>query len=364
MKSNQHHILRIISYPIGWLYGLAVAIRNRLFDLSVLKSKQYKTAIISVGNITVGGTGKTPHIEMLIEMLRAQYKVAVLSRGYKRKTKGLIVADKVHCSASCLGDEPCQIYRKYPDVQVAVCKKRCQAIEALEKWSNPFDVFLLDDAYQHRYVHPGLSILLIDYSRPITNDHLLPYGNLRESADNRDRADILILTKCPEQMNAFESRQWRQRLNIKPYQQLYFTTMSNGIPHAVFAHQNVDVALWKSALVLTGIANPAYFEQYLKSRIPLVQTLRYPDHYTPSKKDWNDILACFNNLPPEDRYIAVTEKDAVKIRERALVPDELKPYIYEIPIKVSFLFDEGKHFEQKVMGYVEKNKRNSILFTQ
>ena len=207
--------------PLSWLYGIGVGIRNSLFDLGILKSRSFDVPVISVGNITVGGSGKTPHVEYLIELLRKHAKVAVLSRGYKRKSKGYVLSAPDTIMQD-IGDEPYQMHKKYNDIYVAVDKDRCHGIEGLttDDETKDTDVILLDDAYQHRYVKPGINILLVDYHRLIIYDKLLPAGRLREPKEGKTRADIVIVTKCPKDLKPMSFRVLSRALNLFPYQQL------------------------------------------------------------------------------------------------------------------------------------------------
>ena len=211
--------------PLSWLYGLGVGFRNMLFEAGILKSQTYATPVISVGNITVGGTGKTPHVEYLIRLLKDKTNLAVLSRGYKRKSRGFLLADN-DSTMYDIGDEPFQIKQKFPDITVAVDKKRTRGISRLinGEAGKDIDVILLDDAFQHRYVRAGISILLVDYHRLIIYDELLPSGRLREPVGSKDRADIVIVTKCPPDIKPMDYRVITKAMALYPYQQLYFST--------------------------------------------------------------------------------------------------------------------------------------------
>ncbi len=203
--------------PLSWIYGLAVRIRNLLFDIGVLKSRAFATPVIAVGNITVGGTGKTPHVEYIVSLLKDEFNVAVLSRGYKRKSKGYVLADK-NCTSAAIGDEPYQMYSKFPDILVAVDKNRCHGIDTLCAEKPDTDVVVLDDAFQHRYVRPGINILLVDYNRMIVHDKLLPAGRLREPQSGKKRADIVIVTNCPADLLPRDHRVIQKTTNLNPFQ--------------------------------------------------------------------------------------------------------------------------------------------------
>lgn len=224
--------------PLSWLYGLGVGFRNQLFELGILRSRSFSVPVISVGNITVGGSGKTPHVEYLIRLLQDKAKVAVLSRGYKRKSRGYLLAED-DTPMRLIGDEPYQMKRKFPKIHVAVDKKRCEGIDRLtsDEATCDTDVVLLDDAYQHRYVKPGINILLVDYHRLILYDELLPAGRLREPKSGKDRADIVIITKCPPDLKPVDYRVLTKAMNLFPYQELYFSCLAYDELHRLFGEE-------------------------------------------------------------------------------------------------------------------------------
>ncbi len=346
--------------PLSWLYGIVVAFRNMLFNRKVLKQEEFDIPIICVGNITVGGTGKTPHIEYLIRLLSNQYKVGVLSRGYKRKSKGY---HEVHVDSTAqeVGDEPLQIKKKYPNAFVVVDKNRRRAIHRMlahEKNKCP-DVILLDDGYQHRYVKPSLSILLVDSNRPIYEDSLLPAGNLREPIKAKNRASIVLVTKCKE-MKPIEKRVFKQNLNLFVYQQLHFTTFGYGIPQPVFAAADAKVLKManlkdKNVYLVTGIARPQPLEKELRKLTSEVQTNYYPDHHFFKKSDIKKIVNDFQEMPAgkNGKVIITTEKDAVRLRAFTDINQEVMKHIYYIPIEVKFLKQESKDsFNNKIINHV------------
>ena len=254
--------------PLSWLYGVGVGVRNHLFDLGVLPQQEFSIPVIDVGNITVGGSGKTPHVEYLIRLLHDKMKVGVLSRGYKRKSRGYVLADN-DTPMRTIGDEPFQMKRKFPDVYVAVDKNRREGIQRLtdDEATSDVDVILLDDAYQHRYVKPGINILLVDYHRLIIYDKLLPAGRLREPMKGKNRADIVIVTKCPKDLKPMEFRVLTKALDLFPYQALFFTRIDYDELAPVFP-EAVSLPTLSSAntLLLTGIASPRQMELDLKDR--------------------------------------------------------------------------------------------------
>lgn len=362
MKPKNQNIIRKLLYPIGWLYGIAVAMRNHLFDRNILKSKSYKTAIITVGNITVGGTGKTPMTEYLIKLLKDRYKVVTLSRGYGRRTKGYVEADR-SSNAKIVGDEPYQIYRKFKDVRVVVDEDRCHAIERVERDYPETDLIVLDDAYQHRYVNPGRSILLIDYNRPLNEDKLLPYGDLRESANARYRADIVVVTKCPDNMTAFNAREMKNMLDLHVYQELFFTRFRYTAPRSITGRRPLNSLEGMTTLLVSAIANPNPLIEYLLGCCDKLVKILFEDHHSYDMNDVNQITRSFDNLEAKRKCIVITSKDESKLISLD-IPDYILNRIYVIDVEVDFLFEGKEIFDKKIIEYVEKNKRNSILFTE
>jgi tetraacyldisaccharide 4'-kinase len=339
-----------------------------LFETGILKSRAYATPVISVGNITVGGTGKTPHVEYLIGLLKDKMNVAMLSRGYKRKTKGFVLADN-NSSCSDIGDEPYQIHRKFPGITVAVDKKRTRGIEKLTggEAGKDIDAIILDDAFQHRYVKPGINILLVDYHRLIIYDELLPSGRLREPVKSKDRADIVIVTKCPEDLKPMEFRVLTKAMNLYAYQQLYFSTHAYEHLQPLFPKQataigdgSLDTLKDTNVLLLTGIASPEQVQNDLQSRTASLQLLAFGDHHDFKAKDISRINEAFSALS-SPRLIITTEKDASRLKEVDGLSDEVKKHLFALPIRIKFLLDQEEQFNQSIIGYVRKNSRNSIL---
>ena len=349
--------------PLSWLYGLGVKARNQLFELGVLKSRSFKTPVISVGNITVGGAGKTPHVEYLIRLLKDQHKVAVLSRGYKRKSKGFVRADK-DTPMRMIGDEPFQMKQKFPDITVAVDRDRCHGIDELTDSNDKeaADVILLDDAFQHRYVKPGINILLVDYHRLIIYDKLMPAGRLREPKDGKSRADIVIITKCPADLKPIDYRVITKAMNLFPYQELFFSTIDYCPLKQLFGGEELPLEQLndKHVLLLTGIASPKQMQEDLTAMGAKINALSYADHHQFHKKDIRRINEVFASMA-EPKMIVTTEKDAVRLEDVEDLSDEVRKSIYKLPIKVSFMLDQEEEFNHKITGYVRKNSRNSIL---
>ena len=347
---------------LSWLYGLGVGIRNTLFEMGVLKSRSFSTPVISVGNITVGGTGKTPHVEYLIRLLKDQFNVAVLSRGYKRKSSGFVLSDS-ETTMPMIGDEPYQMKQKFPDITVAVDRKRTRGIAKLTSPASglDIDVVLLDDAFQHRYVKPGINILLVDYHRLLIYDRLLPAGRLREPVKAKDRADIVIITKCPKDLKPMEFRVITKAMNLYPYQQLYFSTLEYDQPCGVFTHQVYSEKLsGKNILLLTGIASPEQLLHDLQEYDSQITPLTFSDHHDFTHKDIEAINAAYAQMP-EPKLILTTEKDATRLQVVDGLSDEVKHHLYALPLRISIMQDQQEEFNQKIKGYVHKNSRNSIL---
>ena len=336
------NFLRKILFPLAFLYWLITYIRNWLYDKGIFKSSSFNIPIIAVGNLSVGGTGKTPQIEYLIRLLSDKYKVAVLSRGYKRTTKGFILADE-NASASSIGDEPFQFYSKFPNIQVAVDANRKSGIENLLQLPNKPDVILLDDAFQHRKVKAGFYILLTAYDDLFCDDNILPFGNLREPSSGKKRADMIIVTKCPNDLSEIAQQKIREKLKVK--QQVFFTTIQ--YDDFVFGNDSqllVSEIQSESKVLVAGIAKPKLFFDFLKSEKD--DTLVFPDHHHFSKQDCEQILKKANG-----RIIIATEKDFVRLN--GLLP---KAQLFYLPIKSIFL---NTNIDKTIEDYVGQSARNS-----
>ena len=354
--------------PFSWFYGLGVGIRNLLFEMGVLKSRSFDVPVISVGNITVGGTGKTPHVEYLIRLLKSKARVAVLSRGYKRKSSGFVLSDK-DTPMRMIGDEPYQIKQKFPDITVAVDRKRTRGISKLTEEDNGLDVdvVLLDDAFQHRYVKPGINILLVDYHRLVIYDRLLPAGRLREPVRAKDRADIVIVTKCPKDLKPMEFRVITKAMKLYPYQQLYFSTHDYDAPKAVFPDMagqeqlsELKAIRSKNILLLTGIASPEQLMHDMQEYESQITPMTFGDHHNFKRKDIEAINETFAQMQ-EPKMILTTEKDATRLTVAEGLSDDVKKNLYTLPMRIVIMQGQEEEFNNKILGYVHKNSRNSIL---
>ena len=357
--------------PLSWLYGLGVRFRNALFEMGILKQHSYSLPVISVGNITVGGSGKTPHVEYLVRLLNNLTKVAVLSRGYKRKSKGYVLANE-NTTIEEIGDEPYQMKEKFRNIYVAVDKRRTEGIDRLthDDATKDVDVILLDDAFQHRYVKPGINILLVDYHRLIIYDKLIPAGRLREPLEGKRRADIVIITKCPPDLKPMEIRVLTKAMDLYPYQDLYFTTLQyeplkhysdiSDKPNAKESLTLNDIHGY-NVLLLTGIASPKQILNDLKPYGLKVTPMTFGDHHNFSSRDIDAINSKFAALQ-SPKIIITTEKDASRLQAVNGLSEQTKENLYALPIRIKFMLDQEEQFNQKIISYVRKNSRNSILF--
>ena len=350
--------------PLSWLYGIGVRIRNWMFDIGLKKSRSFDIPVISVGNLTVGGSGKTPHVEYLVRLLKDKVKVAVLSRGYKRKSKGYVLAEK-QTKMQEIGDEPYQMKNKFGDIYVAVDKDRCHGIEQLtgNKETNDTDVILLDDAFQHRHVKPGINILLVDYHRLIIYDKLLPAGRLREPLSGKNRADIVIVTKCPKDMKPMDFRVIMRAMNLYPYQKLFFTTLKYGSLIPVYCGEKrkmESIGKDENILLLTGIASPEQMVTDIRPYTENIVQMNFPDHHQFTPKDINRINEEFAGMP-SPKIIITTEKDNTRLFGMEGLSEEVRHSMFILPVEVCFMQEQEEMFNEKIIGYVRKNSRNSIL---
>ena len=342
-------------------YYWTLRLRHRLYDKGILKSSSSPVPTICVGNITVGGTGKTPHTEMLIRILQEipSWKgkhIAVLSRGYKRKSKGFLIVE-ADGTADRYGDEPLQIKRKFPEITVAVDKDRNHGCEMLSRQSTgskgnrtpAADIIILDDAFQHRAIKAGVSIVLIDCGRPVFNDHLIPVGRLRDLPERIDAADIIIVTKCPKDMNGWQKSTWAEALGLDNYdaascsgtaadgktRHLFFTTISYCAPEAVFPEGDYRYLYSKRLILFSGIANDSPLVSYLRDTYKIVSHFNFPDHHKFTRGDIRTIRNAAEEFPTS--VIMTTEKDSQRMRDARNVPDILKQRMFYAPIKTGFL---------------------------
>lgn len=358
---------QLFATPLSWFYGLGVAFRHKLFDWGILRSEEFDIPVVCVGNLTVGGTGKTPHTEMLVRMFSPAYKVAVLSRGYRRRSKGFVLATS---AASCkkVGDEPRQIKLKFPDIPVAVCEKRAEGIHRLRTLHPEVNLIILDDAFQHRYVESWVNIVLEDYSRPIYRDRLLPAGSLRDVRSQMYRANFIVVTKCPEDLKPIDVRVASKCLEPYPYQSIFFTRMVSLPPVPLFPeYGRKEPRPGQDVVAMAGIGNPDEFVTGLARKYRVVDTLIYPDHYNYKTRDLPAMRAALAK-GGEDTVILTTEKDAVKMSNSRKIPDELRERLYYVPIRVDFVDTVDRNTEadflQKLEPYVRSNHKYKTYCTE
>jgi tetraacyldisaccharide 4'-kinase len=362
-----HRTGNILLYPISLIYGLITGFRNFLYNYGILSTTQFPIPVICVGNITVGGTGKTPHTEYLAELLRKNFRVATLSRGYKRKTRDFRIAS-ASASINEIGDEPMQIFRKFPDILVTVDRNRVNGVRKIMEMAPDTDLIILDDGFQHRSITPGFSILLSDYERPVMTDHMLPYGNLREDKINMRRADVILITKCPKNLSPIQRRLIVKEIGKPAYQNLYFTSLSYKAPLPVFGDHEQDTVSFdlprhtgSSIILLTGIANPGPLREYLNKYFSEIVELTYPDHYSFNVKDIISITSAYRDLRASSKFIFTTEKDAMRLRGFTDLEETVKSAMFYIPVGIIFLNYDKDEFDNLIVDYVRKNKRNIRL---
>ena len=344
------NFLRKIVYPFAVLYGIITSIRNFLYDKNFLKSTKFKTPTLVVGNLSVGGTGKTPQIEYLIRLLQNDYKIAVLSRGYKRKSTGFIIADK-NSSAELIGDEPFQYYKKFKNIIICVDADRTNAIAQLEKLKDPPDIILLDDAFQHRKVVGGFNILLTDFNNLYVNDTMLPAGNLRENKSGAKRAQLIIVTKCPKKLSDKDQIAITEKLKPSKNQTVFFTAIDYNTTLKGATKISIDELHNFEVLLVTGIANPAPLVSFLNEKNINFEHLKYPDHYNFKSQDIQLIDSKLESFKSKKKLVLTTEKDYVRIFAKV-------KKLHYLSIK-SIVINHKNDFDKKIKNYVEQSSGNS-----
>jgi tetraacyldisaccharide 4'-kinase len=361
MGNNKYFIL----YPISLIYRSVTDIRNMLYNTGLLPSRKFGKPVICVGNITVGGTGKTPHTEYLAGLLQHEFRIAVLSRGYKRKSAGFQVAS-VSSTASDIGDEPLQIFRKYPDIVVAADRNRVNGVLEIMKKYPGTQVIILDDAFQHRRIKPGFTILLTDFNRLMTKDYVMPYGRLRETRKNCRRADVIVVTKTPGDISESETGPVKMELRKYFNGDIFFTAVTYYDPVPVFENSGSErIRLGElkkeesGAILVTGIVTPAPLKQYLQKFFGEISHLDFPDHHYFNGNDLERIISSFKNLKCRRRFVLTTAKDAVRLREFTNFAAPLKEVFYYIPTGIIFLNSRKQEYDNLILDYVRKNTGNN-----
>lgn len=345
--------MRILLLPIAFFYRIALVVRHKLYDWHLLKSKSFDQPVICVGNLALGGTGKTPHVTYLIDLLMEQYRVCVVSRGYGRKTKGFQLAN-INCCAETIGDEPMQYISNYSDLLVAVDENRNRAIELMNTMDRPPELYLLDDAFQHRSTRAGLNILLTAYDKPYCNDHLIPAGTLRDIKSAARRADIIVVTKSPAGLDNLEKAEIIGKLNPLLHQKVYFSSVNyEPFYSANHAADEMDSGEADAVLLFCGIARPEPLIEELKRRYHHVEVMTFADHHPYTKTDAENIVERYQKMVGERKIIVTTEKDEARITNSPyLCQFDMVP-LFVAPISVKI--DEEEKFNEEILSYVRKN---------
>ncbi|MDB5120580.1 MAG: tetraacyldisaccharide 4-kinase [Sphingobacteriales bacterium] len=347
-------LVRSLLFPFSFIYGLVVILRNCAYDIELFRSRKFKIPVISIGNLTVGGAGKTPMTEYLVNLLKNEFDLATLSRGYGRKTKGFIVVTANSTSIE-VGDEPRQFKQKFPDVTVSVCEDRCEGIKRL---SYENELIILDDAYQHRAVKPGLSLLLYDYTQMFRWQWFLPTGNLREPLYGRKRAQVIVVSKTPCRIDELQKQKILKKINPYPHQKVFFSCFNYksliSINHPLRIRKIDSISSNTKVLLLTGIANPKPLLQELNKYTQLIEHHKYPDHHNFSEKNIIKLVSDFRGYTNEDKLVITTEKDLQRLKTRA-IKDLIEGIdIYYLPVEVKIHEPDEDRFIELIKDYATK----------
>jgi tetraacyldisaccharide 4'-kinase len=345
--------IRILLLPFSFIYALIIMVRNWSYDLGLLQSTAFNLPVICVGNLTAGGTGKSPMVELLIKKLKDQFNIAILSRGYKRKTSGYALAED-DATALDIGDEPMQFKMKFPEVSIAVGEERVVAIPQLLHDRPDTKAIILDDAFQHRSVKAGLNILLTDSNNLFTRDWFLPTGDLRDQKKSYKRAEIIVVTKCDPAYSLKEKNDTIREIKPLPYQEVFFSCIRYGSPYHIVTREPIQLNDTMEVLLVSGIANPAPLKKFIDEHAQAYYELDYSDHYIFSIDDLRYIVRRFEAIPASDKIILTTEKDAVRLMKFTLEMKNIPLYV--IPIESGFLFQEEKRFTEIVESYIKDFK--------
>jgi len=340
---------RVLLFPFALLYGLVVIIRNFLYDKKIMRSVKFNLPVICVGNVAMGGTGKSPMVEYLVELLHEKFKIATLSRGYKRKTKGYALADE-SSTALEIGDEPMQFHVKFPGLPVAVGEERVVAIPQLLHDKPDTEAIILDDAFQHRAIEAGLNILLTEYNDLFVHDFFFPTGDLRDQRASSKRAEVVIVTKCEPGLSRDEREKIVTQLNLKNGQRIFFARIVYGIPYHILDNSKKPISMNDEILLVYGIANPRQLKRYISDKTAAYEELSFSDHHIFSIDDLRDINKKFETLRTNNKFILTTEKDAVRLLK---FKDQLKNMpLYVLPVRHDFLFNEAGVFNESVINFI------------
>ena len=349
-------LIKILLYPLALLYGFVMLIRNKLFDWNIIKSQDFDMPVIAVGNLSYGGTGKTPLIEHLIRLLKPDRKVGVISRGYGRKTKGFILAGKDH-TALDIGDEPLQYYRKFEDISVAVDESRKHGIKELLRSRPATDLVLLDDAFQHRYVKPDISIMLTDFHSLYVDDYPVPTGTLREFRSGAARADLIVITKTPKIFSPLLRRELYKKISPRSHQKIFYSYIEYLEPIALKAAKWSEPARPSNNYILmfSGIANSYPLQDHLRNYCKEIVVKDFPDHHKYSARDIKSIINTYNNILSKDKVIFTTEKDAMRLEQDGFSELFAGLPVFYIPIRVQFHQCDEERFDKFILSNVKKH---------
>lgn len=358
-------ISKMVLLPCSKVYGFITFVRNKMYDARILPQNEFDIPVLVVGNLAVGGTGKTPHVEYIVEALRLNYHIAIVSRGYKRSTRGFVLATP-QSKPSDIGDEAYQMYHKFDcKITVAVCEDRTTAITELQQIDPDINLIVMDDAFQHRRVKPTVSVILTEYRHPVFRDKMLPYGRLREGLYALNRADMVVVTKSPDTMPDYDYRHFMRDLNLFPYQSLFFSRFAYQALVPLSPEQSTAVPSleWMTAadsiLAVAGVANPRPFVRYLKSFQPKVRVNVFGDHHNFSRRDMEMLRERFRTMKGSTKILVTTEKDAVRMKASPYFPPELRAHTFYLPIKVEFVNHNGLSFEQTLIKLIRDSKKLS-----
>ena len=347
--------------PISLLYSIVIRIRHLLYDFGIIRSKSYDIPVICIGNLCLGGSGKTPHTEYLIRLLKEDYHIGVVSRGYKRATKGFLKAD-LDSTSTDIGDEPMQYKKFIPDIDIAVAERRTEGIERLLSADSSVNLILLDDAYQHRRVRPGYNILLTDYSNLYSKDYLLPTGTLRDIKSAASRANAIVISKSPTILSPYIKDEIRNSIKIKPNQKLFFSY----IHHKKLSPLN-DVAKgikkdrYSTIVAFCGIAQPEIFETHLKTICSDLYITTFKDHYRFTERDIDKLINSYKSCIGNNKIMVTTEKDAMRLIKTPYLSRFKDIPLYYTPIEVRFHNTKDENFDEEIMQYVRSYQTNNKL---
>jgi tetraacyldisaccharide 4'-kinase len=339
---------RLFLFPLAYLYGFIIQLRNLLYDRDIIGSVTFNLPIICVGNLSVGGTGKSPMVEYLANLLKKEYAIATLSRGYKRRTSGYVLAND-RSTAIEIGDEPMQFHLSHPDIAVAVGEQRIEAIPQLLFDRPETQLIILDDAFQHREINPGFNIILTEFSNLYSRDFYLPTGDLRDQKSSAKRADIIVVTKCPAVVSEHERFMIMKELNPLPGQEVFFTTIEYNTPYHIVTKEKRSLSKEEEVLLVCGIANPEPLTQYIHEATKTYDALFYSDHHIFSIDDFRDMQTRLDGIQDDQTIILTTEKDAVRLMKFSDKIEHLPFFV--LPITIRFLFGQEQKFAELIRNY-------------